>query len=123
MQNQPRPCHPAQTPVPSSTSRTRECALLPFHKHALLSITHLFLLILDLDFNFTPTLQNGRVVFHYGGYGVPPATQDGALWLMASETSATHYSAIAISEIDKILQAPAIYILDCANAGAVLDGV
>ncbi len=68
--------------------------------------------------NLRKTAKNDRLLLHYNGHGVPRPTINGELWVFGKHY--THYMPIAISELRSCLGDPAIYVLDCSGAGALL---
>lgn len=60
-----------------------------------------------------------RILFHYQGHGVPKPTPNGELWLFNAQF--TQYIPMSILEVQSLLQGPAIYVLDCPNAGNLLN--
>ena len=63
--------------------------------------------------------KDGRVLLHYNGHGVPKVTQFGELWFFDADH--TQYVPVTITDIMQCVGSPAIYVLDCNNAGAVLQ--
>ena len=68
--------------------------------------------------NLRKAARNDRLLFHYNGHGVPMPTKNGELWLFGKHY--THYMPVAIFELKAWLGEPAIYVLDCSCAGALL---
>lgn len=68
--------------------------------------------------NLRKAARNDRLLFHYNGHGVPMPTKNGELWLFGKHY--THYMPVAIFELKGWLGEPAIYVLDCSCAGALL---
>ena len=68
--------------------------------------------------NLRKTARSDRLLFHYNGHGVPLPTKNGELWLFGKHY--THYMPVATYELKAWLGEPAIYVLDCSSAGALL---
>ena len=71
-----------------------------------------------LCINLRKPARNDRLLFHYNGHGVPRPTKNGELWVFGKHY--THYMPVAILELRSWLGDPAIYVLDCSGAGALL---
>jgi regulatory associated protein of mTOR len=71
-----------------------------------------------LCINLRKAAKNDRLLFHYNGHGVPRPTKNGELWVFGKHY--THYMPVAIVELRSWLGDPAIYVLDCSGAGALL---
>ena len=71
-----------------------------------------------LCINLRKAARNDRLLFHYNGHGVPRPTKNGELWVFGKHY--THYMPVAIAELRSWLGDPAIYVLDCSGAGALL---
>lgn len=71
-----------------------------------------------LCINLRKAARNDRLLFHYNGHGVPRPTRNGELWVFGKHY--THYMPVAIVELRSWLGDPAIYVLDCSGAGALL---
>eukprot|EP01064_Diplonema_japonicum_P017087 TRINITY_DN2512_c0_g1_i1.p1 TRINITY_DN2512_c0_g1~~TRINITY_DN2512_c0_g1_i1.p1 ORF type:complete len:1224 (+),score=270.97 TRINITY_DN2512_c0_g1_i1:95-3673(+) len=75
----------------------------------------------DLKYNLQAIrkkAKDSRVLIHYNGHGVPRVTQFGELWFF--DPDHTKYIPITITDIMGCVGSPAIYVLDCSNAGAIL---
>eukprot|EP01059_Diplonema_ambulator_P030005 TRINITY_DN500_c1_g1_i1.p1 TRINITY_DN500_c1_g1~~TRINITY_DN500_c1_g1_i1.p1 ORF type:complete len:1196 (+),score=293.11 TRINITY_DN500_c1_g1_i1:1-3588(+) len=75
----------------------------------------------DLKYNLQAVrnkAKDSRVLIHYNGHGVPRVTQFGELWFF--DPDHTKYIPITITDIMGCVGSPAIYVLDCSNAGAIL---
>ena len=59
-----------------------------------------------------------RVLFHYNGHGVPRPTSNGEIWVF--NKNYTQYIPLSVYDLKSWLGRPAIYILDCSAAGALL---
>ena len=68
--------------------------------------------------NLRKAARNDRLLLHYNGHGVPKPTKNGELWVFGKHY--THYMPVSISELKQWLGEPAIYVLDCSEAGALL---
>ena len=68
--------------------------------------------------NLRKIARNDRLLLHYNGHGVPKPTKNGELWVFGKHY--THYMPVAISDVRSWLGDPAIYVLDCSGAGALL---
>jgi len=68
--------------------------------------------------NLRKAARNDRLLLHYNGHGVPKPTKNGELWVFGKHY--THYMPVAIFELRSWLGDPAIYVLDCSGAGALL---
>lgn len=68
--------------------------------------------------NLRNAARNDRLLLHYNGHGVPRPTRNGELWVLSKHY--THYMPVAIFELRAWLGDPAIYVLDCSGAGALL---
>lgn len=68
--------------------------------------------------NLRKTARSDRLLFHYNGHGVPKPTKNGELWVFGKHY--THYMPVAVAELRSWLGDPAIYVLDCSCAGALL---
>jgi regulator-associated protein of mTOR len=68
--------------------------------------------------NLRKTARSDRLLLHYNGHGVPKPTRNGELWVFGKHY--THYMPVAVSELKSWLGSPAIYVLDCSGAGALL---
>jgi regulator-associated protein of mTOR len=71
-----------------------------------------------LCINLRKSTRNDRLLFHYNGHGVPRPTKNGELWVFGKHY--THYMPVAVVELRSWLGDPAIYVLDCSGAGALL---
>lgn len=71
-----------------------------------------------LCINLRKAARNDRLLFHYNGHGVPRPTKNGELWVFGKHY--THYMPVAVAELRSWLGDPAIYVLDCSGAGALL---
>ncbi|KAJ9436018.1 Regulatory-associated protein of TOR 1 [Diplonema papillatum] len=75
----------------------------------------------DLKYNLQTMrkkARDGRILIHYNGHGVPRVTQHGELWFF--DSSHSQYVPVTITDIMQCVGSPAIYVLDCSNAGAIL---
>jgi regulator-associated protein of mTOR len=68
--------------------------------------------------NLRKSAKTDRLLLHYNGHGVPMPTKNGELWVFGKHY--THYMPVAIFELKAWLGEPAIYVLDCSRAGALL---
>jgi regulatory associated protein of mTOR len=68
--------------------------------------------------NFRRTIKSDRILFHFNGHGVPKPTKNGELWVFGKHY--THYMPVSIRDLRSWLGDPAIYILDCSGAGALM---
>lgn len=68
--------------------------------------------------NLRNAARNDRLLLHYNGHGVPRPTRNGELWVLSKHY--THYMPVAVFELRAWLGEPAIYVLDCSGAGALL---
>ena len=59
-----------------------------------------------------------RVLLHFNGHGVPRPTPGGELWVF--NKAYTQYVPLAIADVLTWAGAPALFVLDCASAGALL---
>ena len=59
-----------------------------------------------------------RVLLHYNGHGTPRPTKNGELWVFGKNY--THYMPIPVCELRAWLGEPAIFVLDCSGAGALI---
>lgn len=66
-------------------------------------------------------VQNERVLFHYNGHGVPQPTLNGEVWVF--NRTFTQYIPVSIHDLSSWLGQPAIYVLDCSQAGLVLESL
>ena len=71
-----------------------------------------------LCINLRKAARNDRLLFHYNGHGVPRPTKNGELWVFGKHY--THYMPVAVAVLRSWLGDPAIYVLDCSGAGALL---
>ncbi|KAJ3117804.1 hypothetical protein HDU96_005585 [Phlyctochytrium bullatum] len=60
-----------------------------------------------------------RILFHYNGHGVPRPTPGGEIWVF--NKNYTQYIPVSVYDIQTWLGAPCIYVLDCSNAGNILE--
>ena len=68
----------------------------------------------DQDFlNRLRSKQNGRMLFHYVGYGFPPISAD-RIWLPGPVE-------LKIKNLFTSFQTPSFFIFDCDNAGVAID--
>eukprot|EP00471_Norrisiella_sphaerica_P008125 CAMPEP_0184502832 /NCGR_PEP_ID=MMETSP0113_2-20130426/51319_1 /TAXON_ID=91329 /ORGANISM="Norrisiella sphaerica, Strain BC52" /LENGTH=1839 /DNA_ID=CAMNT_0026892187 /DNA_START=118 /DNA_END=5637 /DNA_ORIENTATION=- len=72
------------------------------------------------------TAQGNRVLMHYNGHGVPRPSENGEIWCF--NKNYTKYIPVSLYEIqnwmgmkDNATPMPGMYILDCSNAGRVID--
>lgn len=68
--------------------------------------------------NLRKTSRTDRLLLHYNGHGVPNPTKNGELWVFGKHY--THYTPVAICELRSWLGDPAIYVLDCSEAGVLI---
>lgn len=59
-----------------------------------------------------------RVLMHYNGHGMPRPTPAGELWALS--TDQTEYVPIHARELKAWVGSPAMYVLDCSNAGVLM---
>lgn len=64
------------------------------------------------------TSKSDRLLLHYNGHGAPRPTKNGELWVFGKNY--THYMPIPVSELRVWLGDPAVYVLDCNGAGALI---
>ena len=62
-----------------------------------------------------------RVLFHYNGHGVPKPTANGEIWVF--NKNYTQYIPLSVHDLLHWVGSPAIYVIDCSNAGQVLRAV
>lgn len=62
---------------------------------------------------------NGRLVIHYNGHGLPPATNKGEIWMV--DDARPCFDSFSIKKVALNLDGPVIIVLDVASAGAVLN--
>lgn len=62
--------------------------------------------------------KDERVLLHFNGHGVPRPTAAGELWVF--NKSYTQYVPLPVADLIGWLGAPALIVLDCAGAGALL---
>eukprot|EP01043_Picozoa_sp_COSAG02_P010629 COSAG02_NODE_377_length_23536_cov_12.651065_21_plen_250_part_01 len=62
-----------------------------------------------------------RVLFHYNGHGVPKPTENGEIWVF--NKNYTQYIPLSLEHLLYWVGSPAIYVIDCSNAGQVLRAV
>ncbi|XP_025084218.1 regulatory-associated protein of mTOR-like isoform X3 [Pomacea canaliculata] len=60
-----------------------------------------------------------RVLFHYGGHGVPRPTVNGEIWVF--NKSFTQYIPLSLYDLQTWMESPSIYVFDCSNAGIVAE--
>ncbi|KAK0613112.1 raptor N-terminal caspase like domain-containing protein [Bombardia bombarda] len=63
--------------------------------------------------------KDERVLFHYNGHGVPKPTASGEIWVF--NKTYTQYIPVSIYDLQQWLQAPAIFVWDCSEAGNILN--
>ncbi|KAJ3102895.1 hypothetical protein HDU97_000208 [Phlyctochytrium planicorne] len=63
--------------------------------------------------------KDERILFHYNGHGVPKPTSGGEIWVF--NKNYTQYIPVTVYDIQTWLGAPCIYVLDCSNAGNILE--
>jgi len=63
--------------------------------------------------------QKERVLFHYNGHGVPRPTTNGEIWVF--DKNYTLYVPLSLDDLLTWLGGPAIIVLDCSRAGALLE--
>lgn len=66
-------------------------------------------------------VQRERVLFHYNGHGVPQPTANGEIWVF--NKNYTQYIPVSIHDLASWLGQPAIYVMDCAHAGLLVDAL
>ena len=64
--------------------------------------------------------RDERVLYHYNGHGVPKPTANGEIWVF--NQNFTQYIPLSVYDLQWV-GAPAIYVIDCSNAGQVLRAV
>ena len=69
-------------------------------------------------FSDATSTDSERVLVHYNGHGVPRPTVNGELW--SFNEAYTAYVPIAASELLSWTGTPAMFVLDCDNAGRLL---
>jgi regulator-associated protein of mTOR len=62
-----------------------------------------------------------RVLFHYNGHGVPRPTTNGEIWVF--NPNYTQYIPLPVFDLQAWLGPPAIYVIDCSQAGQVLKAL
>ena len=65
--------------------------------------------------------KDERVLFHYNGHGVPKPTANGEIWVF--NKNYTQYIPLSVHDLLQWVGSPAIYVIDCSNAGQVLRAV
>ena len=65
--------------------------------------------------------KDERVLFHYNGHGVPKPTENGEIWVF--NKNYTQYIPLSLEHLLYWVGSPAIYVIDCSNAGQVLRAV
>ena len=60
-----------------------------------------------------------RLLFHYNGHGVPRPSVNGEIW--AFNRAYTQYVPILPSSLQQWIGTPCVFVLDCSNAGRVID--
>ncbi|KAG5929955.1 hypothetical protein E4U53_002330 [Claviceps sorghi] len=63
--------------------------------------------------------KDERVLLHYNGHGVPKPTPSGEIWVF--NKNYTQYIPISVYDLQHWLQAPTIFVWDCAEAGNILS--
>jgi regulator-associated protein of mTOR len=70
--------------------------------------------------------KDERILFHYGGHGVPKPTVGGEIWYFAwshnrvFNKNYTQYIPVSIFDVQTWLGSPSIFVYDCSNAGNIL---
>ena len=62
--------------------------------------------------------RNDRVLVHLNGHGVPRPTANGEVWVF--NKNYTQYIPLSVYELRAVVQAPAVFVLDCSGAGILL---
>ncbi|KAJ4462660.1 putative Regulatory-associated protein of mTOR [Paratrimastix pyriformis] len=60
-----------------------------------------------------------RVVFHYNGHGVPRPTSRQEIWVF--NQNYTQYIPVLMKDVMSWLKTPTVYVLDCSDAGTLLE--
>eukprot|EP00759_Apiculatamorpha_spiralis_P021263 PhF_6_TR26202/c0_g1_i1/m.37310/K07204/RAPTOR; regulatory associated protein of mTOR len=63
--------------------------------------------------------NDGRILVHYNGHGVPAVSTYGELWFFDQEH--TKYVAMTITDIASCVESPSLYVLDCNCAGTIVN--
>ncbi|CAH8605338.1 unnamed protein product [Heterobilharzia americana] len=63
--------------------------------------------------------KDDRILFHYNGHGVPRPTENGEIWVF--NTKFTKYIPLSLYDLQRWLGAPSVYVLDCQNAGRIIQ--
>ncbi|RNF10046.1 regulatory associated protein of mTOR [Trypanosoma rangeli] len=72
-----------------------------------------------LMMTFRRKADNGRVLLHYNGHGMPRATDYGEIWFFDKDR--THYVPMNIVEISRLIDSPTLFVFDCNSAGSILQ--
>ncbi len=62
--------------------------------------------------------RSDRVLVHLNGHGVPRPTANGEVWVF--NKNYTQYIPLSVYELRAVVQAPAVFVLDCSGAGILL---
>lgn len=71
--------------------------------------------------NMRRKANDERVLFHYNGHGVPRPTPNGEIWVF--NKNYTQYIPLSVYDVLAWISTPAIYVIDCSNAGQVLKAI
>lgn len=63
--------------------------------------------------------RNERLLFHYNGHGVPMPTATGEIWMF--NTAFTKYIPLNLSELQRLVKNPSLYVFDCNAAGLIVN--
>lgn len=63
--------------------------------------------------------KDERVLFHYNGHGVPKPTANSEIWVF--NKSFTQYIPLSVYDLQTWLSTPSILVLDCSNAGVLVN--
>jgi hypothetical protein len=67
------------------------------------------------------TGKDERLLLHFNGHGVPRPTVNGEIWVF--NRSFTQYIPLSVYDLQCWLSTPCILVLDCSNAGRIIDAM